>query len=167
MGRFRGTNVWISIEDSSEEERTILGEDRGKGSVGVSGVCSEDDSRGAVICSVASVEGSVILGSSGKGSLCGPRCLMFVGEVNADNSDSSEGSRLLFDCGGSDALQFWRRRECRNASVFGECRSVNRWTECVDALQGSTAELLDNFACAKDNNIRIVVVKRIDGKYTQ
>ena len=90
VGRFRGTNVWISIEDSSEEERTVLGEDGGEGSVGVSGVCSEDDSRGAVICSVASVEGSVISGSSGKGSLCGPRCSLFVGEVNADNSDSSE-----------------------------------------------------------------------------
>ena len=36
---------------------------------------------------------------------------------------------------------------------------MNCWTECIDALQGSTAELLDNFACAKDKNIRIVVVK--------
>ena len=96
----------------------MLGDKGGKGKSGASGVFSEGDGKGTMIYVRVSVMESVISGSSGNGSLCGMRCSMFVEGVNSDNSDSSEGSGLTLGCGGREALRFWRRRECRNASVF-------------------------------------------------
>ena len=72
-GHFQGTIVWISIEDSSDEEEAELGDEGGEGSTGVCGVFSETGSKGTVIDSISSAGESVILGSSGKGSLCGTR----------------------------------------------------------------------------------------------
>ena len=96
----------------------MWGDEGGEGMTGGRGVLSEAGGRGTVNDSVASTGESVISGSSGKGSLCVTRSSMFVEEVTSDKSDSSEGLRLLLDCGGKEALRFWMRRECRNASVF-------------------------------------------------
>ena len=135
-GRFRGTTVQISIEDLSDEEDVGLGDEGSEGIAGGSGILSETGGNGIGIDSIASTGESVISGSSGKGSLCGTRWSKFVEEVTSDNSDNSECSRLLLGWGGREALRFWRRRECRNASVFRVQCSVGSLSECASMRDG-------------------------------